>query len=90
MTVGPMSPGAGRAKVHAEEAPQFLRRYRSDGWFSRTASMASASAIQASCQAFAIQKSYILQMLEERRSIISDPAHRMEKLRFAQLLCGAQ
>ena len=90
MTVRPMSPCAGHKEVHAEEAPQFCGVTNRMAGFQRTASMASASVIQASCQGPTRLKFYILQTLAKKARGITKLAHRMENLRFAQLLCDAQ
>jgi hypothetical protein len=58
--------------------------------FRRTASMASALVIQASCQAMEIENLYILHVFGGWTGKISRRTGRMENLRFAQLLCGAQ
>src|ERR1700753_2688134 len=74
-----------------------LRRHPSCGGvtdrmagFRRTASMASASTIQASCQGVRTRKLIILQILERLMPATSAIANRMEKLRFGQRLCDAQ
>jgi hypothetical protein len=45
-------------EARSGEAPVW-RCHNSDDWFRWTASMASAQAIQASCQATAVQKDYV-------------------------------
>jgi hypothetical protein len=58
--------------------------------FRRTASMASALVIQASCQAPEIENLYSLHIFGGWTVEISWRAERTENLRVAQLLCGAQ
>jgi hypothetical protein len=56
--------------------------------------MASAQAIQASCQAFRIAKNIVLSVIYMRIAMeyrtVSEGSVRILNLRFAQFLCGAQ
>jgi hypothetical protein len=76
-------------EARSGEAP-VLAVCKSDDWFRWTASMASALAIQALCQAAAIRKISILQYVINEDGHRSPMAIRRQNLRFAHLLCAAQ
>ena len=84
---------ARRGRARSREAPEW-RRHNSDEWSQGTASMASALAIQASCQASCSAKNLliinILRIVAAKIARRSGTSHSIPNLRFAQFLCDAQ
>src|SRR2546427_328482 len=88
MAVRPVAP---RRRIEARSGETPVRRcHNSDDWLRGTASMASAQAIQASCQATGTQKVYYSEMVTRYVAGWAPTAPRMQNLRFAHFLCGAQ